>query len=524
MLNGIIAVDVGSRQVRAGLFDLVGTLISHARQPIELGQHSSAMATYRMEDIWEAVRGTVSECGRHASASGITVTGLAFDATSSLYVDDGGASVDRDQGDVFGWMDHRAQREAAEINATQHPYLRFFGGAISPEIHLPKMLWYKRHRANRAGAPAQFRDVCDELARRATGEDVRSKSALVCKWPYIPNLEKPWCRSLFEELGMAGDGELSFLDAPVRELAGICGRVTREAARQLGIAEGIVVGVGAIDAEAGVLGNVGPDYEAIMGRTLLMTGGTSTNFMAFAAAPQFIPGVWGPFADAVFPGSWMHEGGQSLSGGALDAVLSQHPASPGKPSADTHRRAAADILDLLEREGPAFAAQKHLVPDWLGNRAPLNDSRVRTIMSGIGQELDYRSFLESYYATARGLALQMRQVIGHLNAHGYAIDTVHLSGGHRHNPLLVRLYADCFDGTFRLSEALEPVLTGTAMIAAVAAGHYPTLLAAANKMSAPTVAVQRDAARAAQLERDYGIYLRLYEVRNEICRASLATA
>ena len=42
------------------------------------------MATYRMEDIWEAVRGTVSECGRHASASGITVTGLAFDAIYAI--------------------------------------------------------------------------------------------------------------------------------------------------------------------------------------------------------------------------------------------------------------------------------------------------------------------------------------------------------------------------------------------------------------------------------------------------------
>lgn len=523
MPSGVIAVDVGSRQVRAGLFDLAGTLLSHARRDITLGQHSNAMATYRLEEIWTAVCGTVADCGAQARTRGVTVTGLAFDATSSLYVDNDGASIAEGQGDIFGWMDHRAQREAAEINATRHPYLQVFGGAISPEIYLPKIVWYQRHRTDGRDGPVHFRDVCDELAKRASGEHVRSKSALVCKWPFVPSEDDPWCRDLLKTLGLGERAGLDLVEGEVRDLGSVHGRVTVAASRQLGLPEGVVVGVGAIDAEAGVLGNVGADLDAVIGRTLLMTGGTSTNFMALSADPSFIPGVWGPFRDAVFPGFWMHEGGQSFSGGALDAVLRQHPASPGEPTADNHRRAATDILALLAEEGRLFAAQKHLVPDWLGNRAPLNDSRVRTIMSGIGQELDYRSFLESYYATARGLALQMRQVVEHLNAHGYAIDTIHLSGGHRHNPLLVQLYADCFDGELHLCEAPEPVLSGTAMIAAVAAGHYPDLRTAAARMSTKTRLVERNAARAAQLDADYGVYLRLYEVRNDIFRASLPT-
>jgi FGGY-family pentulose kinase len=515
MPDGVIAVDVGSREVRAGLFDLGGALLASARRPITLGRHSSTMATYAMEEIWDAVCEVVGDCGREARDLGLAVTGLAFDATSSLYV---GEPVGEGQGDVFGWMDHRAADEAAEIDATRHPYLRVFGGAISPEIHLPKMLWHARHRTP-SGRPADWRDVCDELARRATGEDVRSKSALVCKWPYVPGEAEPWCRDLVGAIDLDVAGQPGFLEAPVRELGAVHGRVTVSAADRLGIAPGVVVGVGAIDAEAGVLGNIGPDFTSVIGRTLLMTGGTSTNFMAFAERPTFIAGVWGPFVDAVVPGYSMHEGGQSLSGGALDAVFAQHPASPGAPSGDNHARAAAEVLDLLAHD-PRFGADKHLVPDWLGNRAPLNDARVRAIMTGIGPELDHASFLETYYATARGLALQMRQVIGHLDANGYAIDTVHLAGGHRHNPLLVRLYADCFSGSFRLSGAAEPVLSGTAMIAAVAAGHYPSLIAAAGRMSRPTTPVARDGAGAARLERDYALYLRLYEVRNEIAKAS----
>ena len=518
MQTGVIAVDVGSRQVRAGLFDLDGTLLSSDRTDISLVQHSEVMATYRMQEIWQAAQNVVRHCAGQAAALGVDVTGLAFDATSSLFADGHPAPFGDGQGDVIGWMDHRAQHEALEISGTRHAYLDYFSGAISPEIHLPKMLWTKRQRGDRFDAGIQFRDVCDELAFRATGADVRSASALVCKWPYLPSEAEPWCMDLLETVGMPPDWCASLPALPVSPLGARHGTVSSKAAPLLGLGEGTVVAVGAIDAEAGVLGNAGPDFHAGLDRTLLVTGGTSTNFMAFCAEQRSIPGVWGPFLGAVFPGYWMHEGGQSLSGGALDAVLRQHAASPGEPCAENHKRVVSDILDLLSAEPDTFAAQKHLVPDWLGNRAPLNDGRVRAIMSGIGQELDYRSLLETYYATARGLVLQMRQVIEHLNAFGYALDTVHLSGGHRHNDLLVRLYADCFDGDLFVMDVPEPVLLGSAMIAATAAGHFPTLFEAAGRMARKPAPVAKDPKGVSRLRRDYEIYLKLHEAQKFVCR------
>ena len=522
MQVGVIAVDVGSRQVRGGLFDLDGTLLASSRTDIGLGQHSEVMATYRMQEIWQAAQSVVRDCAGQAAKLHVAVEGLAFDATSSLFADGHATPFGEGQGDVIGWMDHRAQDEALEISETRHGYLDYFSGAISPEIHLPKMLWTSRQRPGLFDEGISFRDVCDELALRATGADVRSASALVCKWPYMPNEALPWRTDLLDSLGMPPDWCKTLPNLPVRPLGARHGTVSAEAAQLLGLAEGTVVAVGAIDAEAGVLGNVGPDLHAILDHTLLVTGGTSTNFMTFCAEERSIPGVWGPFLGAVFPGYWMHEGGQSLSGGALDAVLRQHAASPGEPSAETHKRVVNDILDLLSAEPETFAAQKHLVPDWLGNRAPLNDGRVRAIMSGIGQELDYRSLLETYYATARGLVLQMRQVIEHLNAHGYAIDTVHLSGGHRHNELLVRLYADCFDGELLVTDVPEPVLLGSAMIAATAAGHIPSLFEAAKRMARKPVRVARDPKGVSRLRCDYEIYLKLHEAQKYVCRDWLA--
>lgn len=41
----------------------------------------------------------------------------------------------------------------------------------------------------------------------------------------------------------------------------------------------------------------------------------------------FVPGVWGPYLDAMIPGLWLLEGGQSTAGKLLDYIINTHPIS-----------------------------------------------------------------------------------------------------------------------------------------------------------------------------------------------------
>lgn len=512
----LLAVDVGTLSARAGLFDVSGRLLAVAAAPFELMRPAENHATYRMDDIWSAVRRAVAACLDRAPDAAEAIAAIAFDATSSLYLETTGGIPLDGGGDVVCWMDHRGEGEAAEIDATGHPFLRTVGGSISPEMHLPKLLWLKRNRPEAFAGVTAARDLCDELARRATGVELHSVCGLACKWPYLPDADEPWCQDLLDALGIPEITALGALKRPPGRVGEVHGRVSASGSRDLGVPMGIPVAVGLIDAEAGALGVLGRGYRERMNRVLPMIGGTSTNYMPFAVEPRHIPGVWGPFKDAVFPGHWMHEGGQSLSGAALDAVLAWHPASPGKPSPETHAATARAILAILDEEGPAFAARRHVVPDWLGNRSPLGDGRVRALLTGVGEETGRRAFLEAYYATARGLALQSRHVAEHLSAHGFAIDTIALSGGHLRNPLLVRLYRDALGADLVLSDAPEPVLLGTAMVAAVAGGLRKDLFDALDAMApAQRVETADPAWRRAQ-DAAYGTYLRLFTVRNEV--------
>ena len=516
-----LGIDVGTLSARAGLFDKHGTLVSVADAAFSLLRPQEHHAVYRMDDIWAAVLQAARECVAAARAEGhdpySSVAAMAFDATSSLALQHTGPRPLAGDADVFCWMDHRGEAEAEAITATGDRVLAYTGGTTSPEIHLPKLLWLKRHDPAAFATLTAARDLVDELGFRATGAGARSLCGLACKWPYLPNDAEPWRHSLLAGLGV---GEIAGLggagDAAPVPVGGVHGRLSATAAKQLGLRPGLPVAAGLIDAEAGTLGVVGPDLKARMNRTAALIGGTSTCFMAFAPDERRVPGVWGPFKDAVFPGFWLHEAGQSFSGAALDAVLTQHPGGPRSASPEAHAAAASEVAALLAQEGPAFAARRHIVPDWLGNRSPLGDGRVRAMSSGLGEETGRRACLEAYYATARALALQARHVLDHLDQHGYALTRVALAGGHAKNPMMIQLYRDCLTRTLVLTDAPEPVLLGAAMVAACAAGAHRDLFAAVDAMCAPQRELAPDAAAAAAHAQNYAIYRRMFDLRNDI--------
>src|SRR5262245_31545460 len=369
----LLAIDVGTLSARAGLFDAGGRLIAARSASFELMHPLDNHAVYRMDDIWAAVCAASRDALAAAPEIAASVAGIAVDATSSTVIEaDGGRPLDGDA-DVICWMDHRGEAEAEEIGSTGDRYLDYVGGTVSPEMYLPKILWLKRHRPDAWARVKAVRDLADEIARRMTGVDRPSVCALACKFPYLPADADPWRRELLARLGIADLLSLGGLSGPPGRVGEVHGALSREAAGAMGLRPEVPVGITLIDAEAGSLGVLGRDFAQAVNRTVALIGGTSTCYMAWARDERRVSGVWGPFKDAVFPGYWMHEAGQSISGAALDAVLNQHPASPGPTSTALHARTAEEILALLETEGPLFGACRHIVPDWLGNRAPLGD-------------------------------------------------------------------------------------------------------------------------------------------------------
>lgn len=518
----LLAIDVGTTSVRAGVFDTDGAPVATGIAGLNLLRPHYGQAVYRSAEIWSSVRAAIQRALEGDGGLGLRVVGLAFGATASLVLDHEGAPPLDGRADVFCWMDHRAEAEAMDIARTGDAWLDHMGGAVSPENHLPKLMWLKRHDPAGWQRVTAVRDLCDDLVLRATGDDRHSFSALASKWPYDSGRDDPWRHELLEQVDLTeiwAMGALSGDHVPVGQAqAGLLSGVAAE----WGVPPGIPVSAGIIDAHAGLLGAIGRNMLQRVETSAVLVGGFSSGLMLLSREQRHIPGVWGPFRDAILPGFWLHEAGQSYSGAALDDVIALHPGGPRRVTAGAHAAVADEIQALLEREGAGFAAQRHIVPDWLGNRAPQHDGSLRALDTGIDDGRSHRAFLETYYATARALALQMRHIIAHIAAFDVRVERLCLAGGQSRNPLLVRLYRDATNVDVVVPAEADPVLLGIAMAAAAAAQVYPDLPAAVEVMAPPQARMAPDRRWRQAHGIAYDIYLKLFDYRTETARASAA--
>ena len=166
-----------------------------------------------------------------------------------------------------------------------------------------------------------------------------------------------------------------------------------------------------------------------------------------------------------------------------------------------------------EEGGPS---RLHVLPDFHGNRSPLADPQALGVISGLSLDASFNSLARLYERTAVGIVLGTRHILDALNASGYAIDHLHITGGHTQNALLMELYADATGCTVVTAAEADAVLLGTAMAAATAAGLYPDLAGAAAAMARAGEVRAPNPARTGRHARDYRVFLAMHEQRRAL--------
>ena len=488
-----LGVDVGTGSARAGLFDGKGTMLASAKRDITMWREAGSIVEQSSDDIWQAVCAATREAVASAGIDPARVAGIGFDATCSLVVlgRDGAPLSVGPSGDparnIIVWMDHRALDQAARINAGGHDVLRYVGGVISPEMETPKLLWLKENLPATYDAAWQFMDLADFLTWRATGDLARSTCTVTCKWTYLAH-EDRWDAAYFRAIGLGDQAEDGFARIGTRMVAPgtrLGAGLTESAAADLGLRPGTPVGAGLIDAHAGGIGTVGA--EGMPQSNLAYVFGTSSCTMTSTSDPVFVPGVWGPYFDAMVPGLWLNEGGQSAAGAAIDQLLQFHPAYA---EASAAAAAAGQPLPVFlaarataSGDPIALAQGLHVVPEFLGNRAPFADPHSRAIIAGLGMERDLQNLTALYVAGISGIGYGLRQIVETQEHAGAHVERVVISGGAGQSDLLRQLLADATGLPVVSVTADEPVLLGSAILGAVAAGAYGNMPRAMRAMT-----------------------------------------
>jgi FGGY-family pentulose kinase len=539
-MSYFLGIDVGTGSARAGIFNARGRRLGSASEPITMWKPAPDHVEQSSEDIWRAccraTRAALRESGLKASA----IKGIGFDATCSLVAldrEDGPVSVSitgKAEQNVIVWMDHRAIPQAERINQGGHAVLKYVGGVISPEMQTPKLLWLKENLPATWKKTARFLDLPDFLVYRATGNDTRSLCTTVCKWTYLGQRGPDgagWDAGYFKSIGLgdlAADGfrRIGTTIRPMGESVGF--GLTPEAAQDLGLEAGVAVGVSIIDAHAGGLGLLGATIKGeaptpkALNQRLALIGGTSSCHMAVSPKPRFIAGIWGPYFSAMIPDLWLTEGGQSATGALIDHVIFSHAAAA--PLQAEARRAGRTIYELLNdrlavlaKAGcmphpAALTAGLHVQPDFHGNRSPRADPTLTGAISGLTLSAVADDLALQYLAAIQAVAYGTRHILDEMNRKGYAIDTLLACGGGTKNPVFLREHADITGCRLVLPKEPEAVLLGSAILGAVAAGAYDSVLEAMAAMSAAGRVVTPAKGPAARFhDAKYKVFHRLHQ-------------
>ena len=175
----------------------------------------------------------------------------------------------------------------------------------------------------------------------------------------------------------------------------------------------------------------------------------------------------------------------------MEHLVKLHPAA-----AEVATRAGIDGISVpqwladraLERvEGPSHAVRLaealHVVPEFMGNRAPFADPEARAVVLGLGLEDGVDALVALYVAGLCGLGYGLRQIIEAQAAHGVTIDVISVSGGAGAHTLSRQILSDATGYPVVVTENPEPVLLGSAMLASVASGQFDGVGAAMPAMS-----------------------------------------
>jgi len=464
----VLGLDSGTQSLRAVIADLSGGIVASATRAYPIDFPHVSWAEQNAEDWWAAARQIVPEALAAAGLTGDDIAGISVDGTACTVI-----ACKRDSTPlrpVILWMDQRAHDQACRVTTTKDPILKYVGWQESPEWMIPKALWLRENEPAVYEQADLIIEGVDWLMYRLTGNWAASLNNVTAKWNYAAPAGG-WPDSLLDALSFSEiRDKWPTTVLPMGERAG---ELTRTAAEELGLKPGIPVAEGGIDAYCGMLG-----LGVVRPNRMALVMGTSTCHEALCAEGLFDSHVWGPYPDALLPGTWVLEGGQTATG-AIVTWLADNFGYREQVEADQRGVDRFTVLDEKAAAVPPGAEGLTLLDYWQGNRTPVRDPLARGAIWGLSLKHGIGHLLRAVY---EGTAMGSRHIQEDLRAAGFAPDGVYACGGGTRSALWLQIHADASGVPIYLTEEPEATAVGTAILAATGAGFFGSLVEAADAM------------------------------------------
>ncbi len=486
-----LGIDIGTFESKGVLVDSKGEIVASAARPHKMIVPQPGWAEHRAKADWWDDFTFVTH--RILGESGINpgdIRALACSAIGPcmLPVDNAGEPL---MNAVLYGVDGRAEREVAELTERigEEVLLDRCGNALTSQSVGPKILWLKRNRPEIYAKTARILTSTSYLMFRLTGEYVIDHYTAANFSPLYVVDRLDWSDELTNDV-------IGLEKLPKLAWSGdIAGRITPEAARETGLAEGTPVTTGTVDAAAEALsvGVTSPgDMMVMYGSTIFIIALTGTRVRD--------PRLW--YAPWLFEGQHASMAGLATSGTLTHWFRDQLARDLDPAEAFGRLAGEADA-------SPPGANGLLFLPYFSGERTPIHDPHARGCLFGLNLT---HTRGDIYRAILEGIACGTNHVIETYRDAGQAPVRLLAVGGGTRNRVWCQATSDITGIDQILCEKSIGASYGDAFLAAVAIGDANLDDIAVWNPPVSTIVAKGSAV----YEREYRLFRRLYEQTKDI--------
>jgi sugar (pentulose or hexulose) kinase len=447
----LMGIDVGTTNIKAGLFLHNGAGVKLASRPTPTRQTDEGFYYYDPEELWNTVAEVIREASEAAQAEEITSIGIASMAEAGLLVDQD-SGVPRSH--LIPWFDTRTMDQYEQIKQAADPLERFAASGLRANFKqgLSKILWL-RDRGSADLNHTKWLSMGDYIAYRLTGRMATDYSLAARTFAYRIDQkcwDEPWIRyfdllpDMFPEALPAG--------TPL-------GTVIPKMASGLGLSRHTIVAIAGHDHVCASL-SVGAVTPGIvfdsMGTAETLVGMLSERPLGEA---EYATGL--SYGCHVVPNRYFWMGGISSAGGSVEWLRSK--------LSNTELMSYERMIELLSQTKQEPTGILYY-PYLSGSGAPNPDPQAKAAFIGLSKVHEQgdmlKAVLEGTSYELESIRLKAEQIAGESIKHLIAV------GGGTRNRHWMRIKSDVTGCSIMVSQVSEATLLGAAVTAGIGSGAY----------------------------------------------------
>lgn len=494
-----IGLDAGTSLVKAAIFDLSGRQLGEAWSRTGISRPHPGWSELDPDEAWPAALGVLTELVRACGADRTRIAGIGLTGAmvGAWVVDEAGNALRPG----ITWEDSRTQPLIdARLSADPGLMSRIFassGSMMQQGCTLPLLEWLVKNEPHVLARARYVLSYKDFLRMKLTGLAATDRSEA----SVIPGSARERTRS-DAMIALFGLKDFAHLLPPVMESETFIGGLLPAVAETIGLPAGLPVTVGAGDVAATIIGAGG---FATGAATAVL--GTTAMVGVCHDRPVFEPADVGLLF--TLPGDRWYRAMVNVAG-TLNLDWAFSALAPDLAS----RPERFETMTAMVREVPPGADGLVYLPylSESGIIAPVVDQHARAQFYGLSPRHQRPAL---FRAVLEGVAFAMRDLF---DALGFAGERVLLTGGGAQNPAWAQMISDAIGRRIHVPDGTQFGARGAALLAATAAGHFPSVAdASASVAGLGGAAYEPDADKAAMTSAALSRYR---EARDRLLRRS----